>query len=198
MTASAGAALLAGVCAASAATAATVPYHAVLEVKWGEGEGSEAFRTDLGHALADGMSNGCFTSVVLADGDADGARGDLLLSVLLSHVQEDVRYEDTIAGALQPGEPTRELRRVADFEVTVDSALETLAARRPIASKRLTAGIARRPMIPGEDAAAVARQLAVERIVSDLRKAYCRGGAKLQRKVERALAETAPQAPPAR
>ena len=167
----------------------TIPYRVAIAPTWSDGAGSDAFRGDLSHALADTLSHGCFSGVQIVDDDPASAHAELLLTVLLSDVLEELRFEYSIAGALQPGEPSKELRRVARFEVRVDSTLTTLATRRPVANKHLVADISRRPLVLGEDPQVTARQLAIERIVSDLQKAYCRGGAKFLRKIQDALVE---------
>jgi hypothetical protein len=179
----------AGWVTAPALAAGGLPYRVAIYPTWGAEAGSDAFLSDLSHALADALSHGCYAGVEIVDDVPAEAQVDLLLSVVLSDVLEELTFEDSISGALQPGEPTKELRRVARFEVSVASTLETLVTRRPVESKRLVASISRRPLVLGEDPQVTARQLAIERIVSDLRKAYCRGGAKLLRKIQKALDE---------
>lgn len=188
--------LLSGV-PASARAVHRVPFRATVTVRWGEEAGSDAFRGDLGRALAQGLGP-CFSGVDLVDDDPATAHADLHLAVVLFGFEEDTRYDDSIAGALQPGEPAHELRRVAHVEVAVDASLETTANAQLVQRKHLVANISRRPVMVGEDPQAIARGDAIDRIVSDLEKAFCASGDKLEQKIRAALAEPGAEAPPPR
>ena len=61
--------------------------------------------------MADAFGRGCFTEIAVVDDDPAQAAGDLLLAIYLSDAIEEIRFDDTIAGALMPGEPGKELRR---------------------------------------------------------------------------------------
>jgi hypothetical protein len=190
-----GAVVLALVAAATPAPAKNtpLPYRVVIASSWGDGAGSDTFRMDLQRAVADAFGRGCFTEVVVVDDDPANAAGDLLLAIYLSDAIEEIRFDDTIAGALMPGEPAKELRREAFFQVSVDARLTSRADLAPVEGKAFVAAIARRPMVLGEDPQASARQLAIERIVSDLSKTFCRNADKLARKIKAAMpAETTP------
>jgi hypothetical protein len=181
--------------AAPSHAAPVLPFRTAVTLEWGEGAGSDAFRDDLGRALTQSLAQGCFAGVELVADDPATAHADLLLSVLLSDVSEELRVEDSIAGALQPGEPGKELRRVALFEVSVNATLDTLAGRVPVARKQLRASVSRRPLVLGEDPQVTARSRAIEQIVSALKKAFCRGGAKQEGKIREALAAANEDAP---
>jgi hypothetical protein len=186
-----GAALaLALIASPAAAAAGGLPYRIVIAPEWGAGAGSDVFRDDVGRAVADALSHACFAEVALADG-ATRPEGDLLLALYLSNAIEELRFDDPIAGALMPGEPGKELRREAYFEVSIDAELRSLADLALIERKAINARIARRPMILGEDPQATARQEAIDRIVRDLAKAFCRGGDKLAKKIKAALEPSA-------
>lgn len=180
-----------GLCLSCAAGAADRhPYHLAVETRWGPGAGSDAFRADVGRALSESFAGGCFAEVSLVEDARPATEADLLLVVVLSGVEDETRFEDSIATALQPGEPSKELRRVAHFEVVVDATLQSPAGG-VVQSKRLVASISRRPVMVGEDPQMMARSEAVDRIVADLTKTYCKGGDKLERKIKAALAAPA-------
>ena len=164
-----------------------LPYRVVIASTWGDGAGSDAFRMDLQRAVADAFGRGCFTEVVVVDDDPEQAAGDLLLAIYLSDAIEEIRFDDSIAGALMPGEPGKELRRQAFFQVSVDARLTSRIDLAPVEGKELVAAITRRPMVLGEDPQASARQLAIERIVHDLSKTFCRSTDKLARKIKAAM-----------
>jgi hypothetical protein len=173
--------------AAPARAAQPFPFRTAVTLEWGEGAGSDAFRDDLGRALAGALAPGCFTAVELVGDDPAAVHADLLLTVLLADAVEELRVEDSIAGALQPGEPGKELRRVAEFEVTVQATLATFATHLPVSGKHLVAHVSRRPLVLGEDPQVTARADAIQQIVTALTKAFCRGGAKQEAKIRQAL-----------
>ena len=99
------------------------PYRVALSVGWGPGAGSDAFRDDLSRSMAAALATGCFTGVAIVGRDPEAQGTDFVFEVTLSSVVDETRFDDSIAGTLQPGEPTKELRRVTRFEVTVDAIL---------------------------------------------------------------------------
>lgn len=164
-----------------------------LAVRWGAGAGSDAFRVDLSRSLAEALATRCFTGVVTAG--VAGAQGtDLVFDVVLSDAVDETLFDDSIAGALQPGDPGNELRRVTRFEVSVDATLTSRATRAVVIRKHFAARVSRRPLYLGEDAHATARAEAIEDIVRDLCRGLGCGGAKLERKIREALGNTAPAA----
>lgn len=166
------------------------PFRAALAVYWGRGAGSEAFRDDLSRSLAEVLATGCFAGVVIAEGDVAAAGTELVLTVVLSEVFDETRFDDSIAGALRPGEPAQELRRVARFEVTADATLTARSTGAVVQRKHLVANVLRRPIYVGEDPQTTARAEALDRVVNDLTKALGCGGAKLERKIREALGTT--------
>lgn len=180
---------------ASSARAASTPqpFRLFLDVRWGEGAGSDAFRSDLALSLEDALVGRCFTEVVEAGSeDATGRPADLVLRVTLSRVKEELRVMDTVAGSLQPGDPGRELNRFQKFEVTVDASLEGAASARVVDTKHWVAHVSRQPLTLGEDLQAVTRIDAIQTITGDTKKAFCKSGDKQERRLREALA-----APPA-
>jgi hypothetical protein len=173
--------------APSTAAKEIAPFRAALAVSWGEGAGSDAFRDDLSRSLAATLATGCFAGVVIADRDPAPADTELVLSVVLSGVVDETRFDDSIASTLNPGEPSKELRRVARFEVAVDATLFASATRAIVRRKHFVVIVARRPLYSGEDAQATARVEAIEQIVFDLTKALGCGGAKLNRRIRESL-----------
>ena len=174
--------------AGPAAAEAPLPYRLAVEVKWGAGGGPEAFRDDVARALADAFAGRCYAAAAESGGDEASTTADLRLFVGLSALKEQLRFLDSVATSLQPGDPAKELRRVAIFDVTVDGALTTMANGAPVQGKHFVVSLSRQPIVPGEDPQATARALALERIVDDLRKAMCKGTDKLDKKIKAALA----------
>ncbi len=187
---------LAALAAASSATAAfaakeIAPYRAALVVSWGEGAGSDAFRDDLARVLGESLAERCFAAVTTVEHDPAGPAPDVAYKVILSHAVDETIFDDTIAGALQPGEPSQELRRVARFEVSVDATLMAEANGAIVNRKHLVPRISRRPIFIGEDPQAIARSQAIDQIVVDLSKSLGCGTPKLTKKIREALGGTA-------
>jgi hypothetical protein len=164
-------------------------------VEWGAGAGSDAFRDDLARTLAQALAPRCFTGVSVAGQDAAAENAALTFDVILSHAVDETRFDDSISGALQPGEPSQELRRVTYFEVAVDAALTARSSGALVSRKHLVAHVSRRPVYVGEDSRATARAEAIDDIVRDLTRALGCGGDKLARKIRDALGDQG-QAPP--
>ena len=179
----------------AAAAKVTAPYRVALAVGWGASAGSDAFRDDLSRSLAQALASRCFSGVAIDGREAAAEGAELVFEVVLSHVVDETRFDDSISGALQPGEPAQELRRVTYFEVTVDAALAARANGALIKRKHLVAHISRRPVYVGEDPQATARAEAIDDIVRDLTRALGCGGDKLARNIRGALGDQGPAAP---
>jgi hypothetical protein len=176
---------------APAATAKDIaPYHVALAVRWGAGEGSDAFLNDLQRSLAATLATGCFATVSIVRPADAGEGADLEFAVVLSNVVDEIRFDDTIAGTLQPGEPTKELRRTTHFEVTVDARMTAKINGALVHSKHLVSNVSRRPNYVGEDPQATVRAEAIDNIVRDLTRALGCGKAKLAQTIKDALGET--------
>ncbi len=173
----------------ASAAKVTAPYNVALAVGWGAGAGSDAFRDDLSRSLAQVLASRCFTGVAMAGSDSAAETAELVFDVVLSDVVDETRFDDSIAGALQPGEPAQELRHVTYFEVTVDAALTARASGASVNRKHLVAHVSRRPVYVGEDARTTARAEAIDDIVRDLTRALGCGGDKLARKIRGALGD---------
>ncbi|HEX4825613.1 MAG TPA: hypothetical protein VFV19_15030 [Candidatus Polarisedimenticolaceae bacterium] len=186
------AATLAAVLAAAplhASSSPPLPYRLAVEVRWGAGGGPEAFRDDVARALADAFTGRCYAAAS-AGADDPSAPADLHLAVSLSALKEQLRFLDSISTSLAPGDPAKELRRTALFDVNVDGALTTAGAA-PVQAKHFVVSVSRQPTMLGEDPQITARTFAVERIVDELGKAMCKGQDKLDKKIKAALTQPA-------
>jgi hypothetical protein len=181
--------------APGAAARDIAPFDTVLTVRWGAGAGSDAFRDDLSRSLAEALATGCFAGVAIAESGSADPGADLVFEVVLSDVTDETRFDDSIAGTLQPGEPSNELRRVTRFEVTVDASLTARVTGAPVNKKHLVAHVSRRPIAIGEDVLATARAEAIESIVRDLTRAFGCGGGKLAQKIREAIGDAGPPTP---
>ena len=164
------------------------PFRVDLLVRWGQGAGSDVFRDELARTLSARLAAGCFLGVTVVDQTAAESEADLEYVIVLSDVLDETRFDDTIAGAMNPDVPDAELRRVAHFEITVDATLETRANGATVHRKHMFAHGARRPIYPGEDPQAFAREDAAHDIVGTLARTLGCGSAKLTRKIREALA----------
>jgi hypothetical protein len=171
------------------------PFHMALAVRWGAGAGSDAFLDDLSRSLAATLATGCFATVSIAPSDGSGHGADLDFEVVLSNVVDETRFDDSVAGTMQPGEPTKELGRTTHFEVTVDARLSARVNGALVHHKHLVANVSRRPIYVGEDAQATARAEAIDNIVRDLSRALGCGKAKLAQKVREAIGDAGQTTP---
>ena len=177
---------LATVSAIPAPAKEIAPYRVALDVHWGHEAGSDAFRDDLARSLGSTLGLGCFSGVALAGTDPSADQADVVFDVALSDVVDETRFDDSIAGALQPGEPSKELRRVTYFEVTVDARLTVRASGTLIQKKHMVARESRRPVYVGENPQLFVRADAIQSIVRELTRALGCGSAKLSKKIREA------------
>ena len=171
------------------------PFRTALTVRWGAGAGSDAFRDELSRSLAASLAGRCIESVAAFEHEPS-PEAELIFSVVLSDVVDETRFDDSIATTLQPGEPAKELRHLAHFQVTVDATLSTRETGTVVRRKHLVANVSVRPVYPGEDAQATARYEVIRNIVADLSRALGCGGAKLERRIREALGAGEPAAGP--
>jgi hypothetical protein len=174
----------------SRAAAPLIAATLAILVRWGGDPGSDAFRTDLERSLEDALVGSCFAHVNPAEDDPAAANGDLVLTLVLSDVHDETRFDDSIAAALNPAEPANELRREARFAVNVSASLVSRATGATVLERSLHADASRRPVMIGEDPQAYARARAVERIVGDVRKALCGSGG--EKRIRQALSTMTP------
>ena len=178
--------------AATARGAAPAPVRAALVVHWGPGAGSDAYRADFARAAADTFGSKCFASVLVAEPGAVTEGAEVVLDIVLSDVFDEIRFDDSIATALQPGEPSQELRRVAQFTMTVDATLTPAGTPRVIVAKRFVVNEERRPLYVGEDPLETVRTEAIRDAVRDLARKLGCGSGTLDRKIRDALSEAKP------
>jgi hypothetical protein len=171
------------------------PFHVELDARWGAGAGSDAFLNDLSRSLASTLATGCFATVSISPSSGSGPTADLDFDVVLSNVVDEIRFDDSISGALQPGEPTKELRRTTHFEVTVDARLSARVSGALVHSKHLVAHVSRRPVYVGEDPQAAARAEAIDNIVRDLTRSMGCGKTKLTEKARAAVGDAGQATP---
>jgi hypothetical protein len=157
------------------------PWSLAVEVRWSGDAGPEAFRADVERSLATALGSSCVGSV------KPGADADLVLIATLSGFVEELRFDDSLATAATPGEPTKELRRVATLEVDSGLQLLTRAQGREVATKSFHVEVNYRPMYLGEEPQATARTHVIERLVQETSRAMCKSGGKLAARVRKEL-----------
>lgn len=169
----------------TAAAKELAPFRAALDLRWSGDAGSDAFRADLTRYVGDVLATRCFEHVSDA-ADTNTPDADVALTILLTDVVDETRYDDTIAEALQPGESSKELRRVARFEVRAEATLSVRASGKAVQKKRWVVNVSRRPVFPGEDPQTTARAEVIERMGNDLARWLACGRAKLENNIRAA------------
>jgi predicted outer membrane protein len=154
-----------------------------VEARWGAGPGPEAFRADVERALAATASRGCVAEVTAGADAVHGGASDLVLIATLEGFVEEVRFDDSLATAVTPGEPTQELRRVAISDLDNTLQLSVRDGAREVASKSFHADVHYRPMYVGENPQETARQRLIERISDETKKLLCKTDGKLAARV---------------
>lgn len=188
MTVRSAAAAIALLAVTPAAAKEIAPFHADLVVLWGHGAGSDVFRDELARNMAERLGTTCFSGVHVAERPDADSDAELLYTIVLSDVVDETRFDDSIAGTLQPGgEPTHELRRVAHFEVAAEGTLTARESGAIIHRKHIVARAERRPVYVGEDPQSFARSEASFDVVDSLARALGCGSAKLSKKIREAL-----------
>lgn len=157
------------------------PWSVGVEVRWSGEAGPEAFRADVERSVATALGGRCAGSV------GPGEEPDLVLVATLSGFIEEVRFDDSLATAVTPGEPTKELRRVASLEVETGLQLLTRETAREVATKSFHVAVNYRPVYIGEEPQETARTRVVERIVQETSRALCKSSGKLAAKVRETL-----------
>ncbi|HJQ97952.1 MAG TPA: hypothetical protein VJ826_06515 [Candidatus Polarisedimenticolaceae bacterium] len=160
-----------------------LPFSLAVEVRWGSGNGPEAFRADVERAVATAAAHGCVAEISTGASAASGGTSDLVLVATLEGFVEELRFDDSLATAVTPGEPTKELRRVAMVDVDNTLQLYVREGAREVATKSFHAGVQYRPMYVGEEPQVSARARVIEDIVDESRKLLCKSGGKLAARV---------------
>jgi hypothetical protein len=174
---------LAGTVAAKDKAPDLRPYTLAVEARWGHAPGPEAFRADVERALATSAAAGCVAEIAAGSDAVSGGRSDLVLVVTLDSFIEEIRFDDSLATAVTPGEPTKELRRVAVVEVDNTVLLSVRDGDREVATKSFRADVTYRPMYIGEEPQATARARVIEEITDETRKLLCKTGGKLAARI---------------
>lgn len=177
--------LLAMGSASPAAGDAPLPYTLAVEVLQGPHRVPAAVAQAVGEGITAGLrERGCVRAVATGE----GANADVLLRLILDDALEETRYDLGIADRARVQNPEAERSYVSTFEVRARVELVTIPERDPVRAKSFRTKTERRPVAPGEDAAALARSDAITRIVREARSFLCGGSRKrLAREIEAAL-----------
>jgi hypothetical protein len=159
------------------------PFSLAVEARWGSGTGPEAFRADVERALATSAAHGCVAEISTGASAVSGGSSELVLVATLDGFVEELRFDDSLATAVTPGEPSKELRRVAMVDVDNTLRLYVREGAREVATKSFHADVQYRPMYIGEEPQASARARVIEDIVDESRKLLCKSGGKLAARV---------------
>ena len=163
------------------------PWSLAVGVRWAGEPGPEAFRADVERAVAATLGGRCVASVEAGPDAAHTGRSDLVLVATLSEFVEELRFDDSLATAVTPGDPGTELRKVAILEVDTGLQLLTREGNREVATKSFHLEEHYRPLYLGEDPQASARTRLIERVVEETRRAMCKSGGKLAERVRQTL-----------
>ena len=154
--------------------AASVALVLSLDATWSgrSASGSESLRKDVEERIASALTGeACFARLV-----GPGSPGsDVRLEVLLEGFHEEKSFDDSLAAYTQSQrEPGQDMRVVATFEIFVRWRLWTRSSETPFREKRFRILRELRPRFPGDDAAAYARDEALEAVGRETARAVCK------------------------
>lgn len=130
--------------------------------------GSDALRDDFARAIVSAIAfRGCYGEVRPADAPAP-----ITLDVALSGLEEELRYDDSMAERLAPGEPSKELRQRAEFRIFAHWTLRAGDAVYREDTFRVERIV--RPRILGEDPAVTAREEALDWVGREVARRACK------------------------
>lgn len=144
-----------------------------IDAAWGDRAtgGSETLREDIERQVASAIvGKGCFTTLA-----AKGAeRAPVRLEVVLEDYREELAFDDSLATYAKPGEPGQQMRLEAIFSVIVRLRLRAGASDVPLRERKFRVLREVRPRTPDEDAAATARDEAIEKIGEETARHVCK------------------------
>jgi len=165
-----------------------LPYTLALRIRFETASPSASLADDAASSvLAELRAKGCFREVRLAP--AEGVpEADVLLEMVLSEMQEEVRYEQSLAERAQPLDPgTAALGYAAVLSFQTSIALATLPGGNVARTGDFHVSAERRPRIAGDDARAGALLDALRDLARKTRSTLCKGSAsKLAGEIEAA------------
>ncbi len=165
-----------------------LPYALELRIRFEGNAPSASVADDAAAAvLAELRSNGCFRDARVAPAK-ETPDADVLLDLLISGIQEEVRYEQSLAERAQPldGDAVAMGYSVM-LSFQVDLKLAALPGGTVARSDRFHVAAERRPRTPADDAREGAKTEAMIDLARKTRKAVCKGSmSKLAGKIEEA------------
>ena len=164
-----------------------LPYRLQVEVAFDDSGGSASFRDELEYEfVATLRAAGCFRAVQSHLAPPFGP-ADLLLALTVSHFDENIAYELSIAQRASPSAgPDADQRRVAHISAVFQADVTTLVDPAPVRSKRFRLAYAWRPLL-GEDPRQKVQRDLLSGAGRKLRSFICKGSAKSwSKQVERA------------
>lgn len=166
-----------------ALAAEPVPWTVRVDVRWAEGSGTESVREAVERATLQSATEANCVARVSAD---PTEVTDLLWTVLLVELEEEIQYDDSIYGVQTPGEPGKDLLHTATIRIHLVSQVSRTEGGASERAKRIHVEESRRPRIRGEDTARELRADTVRRVRGELGKALCRSAERLYRRRESA------------
>lgn len=168
-------ALLATSGEARAGDAGPLPYDLVVEVGYGHPRGPESLRDEIEIGLSEELvARGCFRSARRFSPDRPKP-GDLLLSVTLDRLNDELQFDLSIAERTSPGAPDDASRQLtATIEAVVTIRVSAIANGGVVRSRSFHRKHGHRPLV-GEDARHEVTRQFVESVIHTTRSFACKG-----------------------
>lgn len=153
---------------ASRATAEPLPFALSVQVSFAESSPSPTLRDEIERRILDVVgSRACFASArAVPPDETDRPPGDLLLDLVLGEVRDETRYDQTLAGAMNPDDPDAQIQYSVVLSIQVSERIVALPGGVQLRAQRFRPQVERRPMYIGDDA----RSFAKEELLSILAK----------------------------
>jgi hypothetical protein len=180
----------------STAHASPAPYDLVVEVTFSDGAPSPTLASEVERRILDALvTRACFESVRGSSPGDPRPEADLLLHLDVFDIEDDTRYDDSLAGFVNPDSPNAQMGYTLLLSIQVVERLLALPAETEIDRQRFRPQVTRRPMRSGEDVRRAAREEMLT-LVARRAAAFACGASK--KKVRQAVEAARSQEAPAR
>jgi hypothetical protein len=176
--------------ASTSASSEVAPYRLAIEVAFPEGAPSPTLEQEVLRRVLDTLvRRACFESVQSVGEDGKRPDADLLLHLEFRGIEDETRYDDSLAGFVNPDDPDAKLRFTLVLSVDVAQRLAALPGEVEVSHQRLRPQVSRRPMFQGEDVRREAKDEMLSTIAKRAASFACGASRKkMQRAVDQARA----------
>lgn len=174
------------------------PYSLAVEVAFPDGAASPTLAEEVVRRLVETLAaRACFASVRSVPADGSRPDTDLLLHLDLWDIQDETRYDDSLAGFNNQDDPDAKLRYTVVLSVQVLGRLLALPGDVEVGHQRFRPEVSHRPMYQGEDVRRAVKDEMMNTLARRTASLACGASQKkMRRAVEAARSAATPAEPP--